>query len=170
MAEIPDTELTELRERVARLEDVGAIEAVIYRYARAANSVEGSKDLDGIRSCFTDGGRWRANQPGNFHDRTFGDFSGAAEIRQYFAESELLMSLHYVTNPRIAVDTGGDSATGRFMLIGFNTMPAPAGARSPHADPVSILGEYEARFVKVERAWLIDELVVDIRYISVEPA
>ncbi len=144
-----------VEERLSRLEDVLAIETLKYKYAAFCDS---GYDLDGLCSVFIPEGRWAADG--------YGDYTGHAEIRQFFAGLSATVTdvLHYVTSPRIKISDDGQSATGEFYLL---CLCKSRRKDNPSvADPVIILGTYEDQFVKTEGGWLFKELTVKVRFSS----
>ncbi|MES2481097.1 MAG: nuclear transport factor 2 family protein [Pseudomonadota bacterium] len=150
---LQDREPMTLEQRVGRIEDVSAITSLKYRYAAFCDA---GYDLDGLCSIFVPDGRWAANG--------YGDFTGHAQIRAYFAELAKTVAdvLHYVTSPRIDLAQDGQSATGRFYLL---CLCRSLRRDDPSiADPVVIAGTYEDQFVKIDGRWFFKELVVNVRY------
>ncbi len=150
-----DRDAVSLEHRVARLEDVRAIQEVMFRYTEGTDT---GYDLDKIASCFTPDGRWLAEG--------FADWHGRDEIRDFFGNLKqvVTMALHHATNPRIEVADDGMSATGQFYLHCLCTMLRADG--SGESDAVLMIGTYTDRFEKVDEQWLLKELIADVRHVS----
>lgn len=143
-------EIENLTKRLVALEDARAIESLKYRYAELMDK---GYDADGLAALFAPEGRWTATG--------FGDFRGREEIRAFFAAmpQQVEQAQHYVTSPRVSVDTAGRKAVGEFYLLCIS--------RTRHTDPArrerfATLARYVDRFEKVDGDWYFDELRSEI--------
>jgi putative polyketide hydroxylase len=99
-----------LARRVRRLEDIEAITALTYRYARAVDKGPRGNgvDLAAIQQLFTAGARWSSDELGT----TVGAAAIAAELPT--ATDLVEFSMHAFLNPVITVD--GDSASASWLM------------------------------------------------------
>jgi hypothetical protein len=99
-----------LARRVRQLEDIEAITALTYRYARAVDKGPRGNgvDLAAITQLFTAGARWSSDELGT----TVGAAAIAAELPRATALVEF--SMHAFLNPVITVDD--DSASASWLL------------------------------------------------------
>ena len=144
-----------LEARVARLEDLRAIEQLKYRYARCCDA---GYDLAGFRAIFVPHGRWAANG--------FGSFEGIEAICGHFSElsRNVVEALHHVTAPEIAIDADGMHATARFYL---NCLSRSRNRRDPSIiDLFLTMGTYRDRLVRGAQGWLFEEIVVEVGHVS----
>lgn len=144
-----------LEERIARLEDMRAIQALKYRYAACCDS---GYSANGFRAIFAPDARWAAEG--------FGDFSGLDEICGFFTSlSESVVEvLHYVTSPQIVLAADGQSATGQFYLLCLSRSVNRQDASV--IDTIATLGTYDDRFVKIKGDWRIREMIVNIKRVG----
>ena len=106
------TDIEELERRLARLEAVGEIERLKYRYLRACDA----KDPDSMRECFVkDGAEIDYGPLGSFEgrDQLVDLYSHLALRRE--AGTWLYHDIHHGHHPDIVV-TGEGTATGRWTL------------------------------------------------------
>lgn len=144
-----------LEERMARLEDLRAIEQLKYRYAACCDT---GYDLDGFRSIFTDDATWSAGG--------FGTFRGHDEICGFFGDlsRSVIEVLHYVTSPRIIIGEDGRSATGTFYLL---CLSRSHSRKDPSlVDLVMTMGTYEDSLVKTDGRWLFTAIKVNVGHVA----
>ncbi|MEE8113696.1 MAG: nuclear transport factor 2 family protein [Nitrososphaerales archaeon] len=100
-------ELTELEERITRLEDLEAIKQLKARYCEICDD---DHNPERIASIFTEDGIWEG--------RGIGKAQGHEEIKELFQNFQRMISYaqHMVLNPIIEID--GTSATGVWYFFG----------------------------------------------------
>lgn len=98
-----------LEERLQRLEDIRAIEALKWRYLRACDR----KDPETVRDCFTPDATIEYEGFPPFSNRD--DF--VAIYRQFGCQPHII-DMHHGQNPHVTL-TGPDTATGLFDLFFF---------------------------------------------------
>ncbi|HIF08568.1 MAG TPA: nuclear transport factor 2 family protein, partial [Sneathiellales bacterium] len=99
--------MTDLEQRITRLEDIEAIKQLKVRYSHICDDLH---NPDNIASVFADDAIWESED--------FGTATGHAEIRALFSKFRdmFTFSQHNMTNPIIEVD--GDRATGIWYIMG----------------------------------------------------
>jgi hypothetical protein len=137
-----------LERRLARLEDVRAIEQLKYVYAGYCDD---GYNPEGIASLFTEDGRWIVDGEG-------GSMTGHEEIKRHFRalSEKITWAQHYMIGPKVEVAEDGLSAVGQFYLLCLCTIEAvddPAGK-----DAVILTLNYTDTFVKRGSRWLFQEL------------
>lgn len=143
-----DVSVSELAERLTRLEDVRAIEQLKYRYAGFCDN---SYDPEGIAGLFVEDGRWVVDGEG-------GSMTGHEEIKAHFRalSGKITWAQHYMIAPRIDLSEDGRSATGYFYLLCLCTIE---NSQDPtQKDAVILTINYTDQFVKREGAWYFQEL------------
>lgn len=146
--------MTDLEQRIARLEDIEAIKALKARYCRFCDD---NYNVEGLASVFTVDAVWDG---GN----TFGRADGRDGIRRHFegASKRVTIARHQVMNPIIDVD--GDDATGHWLLFQPCTNAGPDGEEA-----VWLAATYADRYARAPEAvdgWLISETVIDVAFFS----
>ncbi|TCJ33520.1 nuclear transport factor 2 family protein [Parafrankia sp. BMG5.11] len=141
--------VAELVARLARLEDIRAIEQLKYRYAGYCDD---SYDPEGIAGLFAKDGRWVVDGEG-------ATLTGHDEIKAHFrALSERISwAQHYVIAPRVEVASDGETATGRFYLICFCTIERTEDPSEK--DAVILTLNYTDQFVRRDGTWYFQELL-----------
>ena len=139
----------QLADRLARLEDVRAIEQLKYRYAGYCDD---SYDPEGIASLFTEDGRWVVDGEG-------GSMTGHEEIKNHFRalSTKISWAQHYMIAPRVQVADDGQTATGEFYLLCLCTIESSEDAAEK--DAVILTLNYRDTFVKKAGAWYFQELI-----------
>lgn len=141
---MPDRELAELRERLARLEDAAAICRTLYAYGSALDY----GDRDRFLGCFTEDADYVVTM------RTTGEtamhFHGHDELKGYFdghTHAPGAWHKHITTNPEVTFDGVAAAATSYFIRV---DAPEDAG-------PATVLasGRYRDRLVRDRAHWRI---------------
>ena len=148
--------LAALERRVARLEDVAAIERVKAVYAQACDT---DYDVDLFLSIFTEDGVWQSN--------AFGTFSGHDGLTTFMRDADwgTIRFVHHSMIPQwIDVAEDGQSARGFWYLVEFASRPGPPDDRADRA--VVIAGTYDDEFVKVGGEWKIKRCLADFAFNS----
>lgn len=135
--------MTDLAQRIQRLEDIQAIRALKARYCAICDN---GHDPDEIVKIFTADGIWESP--------TTGYFEGLEAIRLEFqrAGERIKRSQHTITNEIIEVD--GDRAIGTWYIVALFERPAEPGATWS-------LGRYFDEYVRVNGEWRIRHLRVE---------
>jgi hypothetical protein len=143
-----------LEARLDRLEDIEAIKALKFRYARLCDN---AYEPDGLAALFMPDAVWESP--------AFGRYRGRAEIREFFAgvSSSMVWSVHYLLSPVIDVAADGTTAHGSWYILTLATM---SRAGSPGQDSVIVSGISDERFTRVDGEWLIEYMNVDIFQMS----
>ncbi|MEE2062188.1 nuclear transport factor 2 family protein [Rhodococcus artemisiae] len=151
-----DVTVSELAQRLSRLEDLRAIEQLKYRYAGYCDN---GYDPDGIVSLFVEDGRWVVDGEG-------GTMTGHDEIKAHFRalSDKITWALHYMIAPRIELSDDGRSATGYFYLLCLCTIENSADSTTK--DPVILTINYTDQFVKRDGAWYFQELLGKTHQVS----
>ena len=149
-----DDKRRSLEQRLDRLEDLEAIKQLKARYAHHCDD---NYDPDGIASLFVEDGVWEATYPP-------GTYRSREEIRSFFAEvsKEFIWALHFMICPDIEIADDGQSADGRWYLLGLMTMRDPG----EEPDPVLVSGIYHDRYVKRDGEWLVASMKIDMNQMS----
>jgi SnoaL-like domain len=143
-----DPQLSDIAERLTRLEDIRAIEQLKYRYAGFCDN---GYDPQGIASLFVEDGRWVVDGEG-------GSMTGHDEIKAHFKalSSKITWALHFMIAPRVELADDGQSATGYFYLLCLCTIE---NSQDPSQnDPVILTLNYTDQFVKRSGSWYFQEL------------
>jgi hypothetical protein len=138
---------------VTALEDVRALEALVYRYARLCDD---SYNPDGLAALFAEDAVWRAGSADGAVD--FGEHRGREAIREFFAgvSADLVRTVHYVMKPELDIAPDGRTASGHWCsLTLMERASGPPG-------PIVLAGTYDHEYVKVDDAWLFARLVGNI--------
>ena len=156
MTTTEDVTVTELAQRLSRLEDIRAIEQLKYRYAGYCDN---GYDPEGIASLFAEDGRWVVDGEG-------GSMTGHEEIKAHFRalSEKITWALHYMIAPRIELAADGQSATGYFYLLCLCTIESSED--SFKKDPVILTINYTDQFVKRDGAWYFQELLGKTHQVS----
>lgn len=149
------TALHALEKRVARLEDVEAIQRLKGEYAGYCDK---GYDPDGMMGLFVDDCVW--------HSNAFGIYHGRQEIYDFIGglNDEILWATHFMILPRIDVAEDGLSATGRWYLLELATMTGVDDGEK--RDAVVMSADYTDTFVKVDGEWKIKEVNVSFHHVS----
>ncbi|MEE4023378.1 nuclear transport factor 2 family protein [Gordonia sp. PKS22-38] len=149
-------DLTDLADRLGRLEDVKAIEDLKYRYASLCDN---NYDPEGIAAQFAPDGRWVVDGEG-------GSMVGRDEIKAHFrALSErITWALHYVMAPRIEVSQDRNTAIGYFYLLCLCTIEKTDNPAEK--DAVILTINYTDQFVKLDGKWYFQELLGKTHQVS----
>lgn len=134
------TELS-IEQRLAALEDIGAIERLKSRYLRACDR----KQPDAVRACFTDDA---VIDYEGFP--LFTDVDAFVEVFREWGCVPNIIDMHHGQNPVIALD--GDRATGAFDLYFFQIDTA-SGRQT------QLAVTYDDEFVRQDGRWLISRTV-----------
>ncbi|MFJ6095637.1 nuclear transport factor 2 family protein [Williamsia muralis] len=153
---VADTSLSEVVERLTRLEDVRAIEDLKYRYAGFCDN---GYDPEGIAGLFVDDGRWVVDGEG-------GSMTGHEEIKAHFRalSEKITWALHYMIAPRIELAADGQTAVGYFYLLCLCTIEAVEDASKK--DAVILTINYTDQFVKRDGTWYFQELLGKTHQVS----
>ncbi len=137
--------LTELEQRITRMEDIEAIKQLKARYCEICDDLH---NPDRIASVFVEDGIWESAD--------FGQAKGHDAIRELFKgfREHFSFSQHNISNPIIEVD--GDRATGIWYLQGPWTV-AEDGKETWMAL------RYDDEYVKVDGEWKYSHLRVALR-------
>lgn len=140
-----------LEERVARLEDISAIQTLWAHYAYLADT---ERDGAALGALHIDDAAWSATGAGNF-----GRHEGRTSIERFFddlystgpgADGPAMPFRHHnMTNGYVALADDRQSATGRWKLTDMCTVAGDS------ADAILLLGDYENEFVKSDGVWKI---------------
>lgn len=136
-----------LEERIARIEDIQAIQTLWAHYAYLADT---ENTGDAIADLHVDSATWTSKGPGDF-----GHYEGKDAIAGFFTDLYSVSPFrhHGMTNVYIDLADDRQSATGRWKLTDMCTMPSAEGGSDLAA--VLLLGDYENTFVKEEGLWKI---------------
>ena len=148
----------DLEQRLARLEEERAIQALFHRYGRLID--EGAAPQD-IAALFTEDGVWSVQSADG--SAGFGTRHGRADIAEHFATvgDSVGGSLHAVTSPEIAIACDGRSASGRWYTLTLLSMVGEAA----EAAPARLLGATgRHRYVKDEGEWRFDRLETTLQF------
>lgn len=145
-----------VEQRLARMEDIRAIEELQYRYAWALDNDDGV-DPAAIADCFTEDGLW-------WSDGIGAEIRGRHEIRRFFEGLRKYPSeLHYTTNMRIQLDDDAAAASVQAYLACFCSGKPDV---APDTEPLVIATTYRSRCRKVDGEWLFSELRARRRWAS----
>lgn len=146
--------IDELERRIGRIEDAEAIKRLKARYAQASDS---NYDYEHFATLYTEDAVWESN--------AFGTFHGRAEIRGFMKkvhDEGIIKFAHHSMIPQwIDVAEDGQTATGRWYLIEFATMPDAEGDRA-----VIITCIYDDAFRKVDGEWLFTKVGAAFQFVS----
>ena len=148
--------LAALERRVARFEDVAAIERVMALYAKACDT---GYDHELFASLFTADGVWESN--------AFGSYRGRDELAGFVRDAdwgEIRWVNHSLITQWVDVADDGQSARGFWNLVEFATRPGPPDSRADRA--VVIAGTYEDELVKVVGEWKITHCIASFAFNS----
>ena len=148
-------DISALAERLARLEDIQAIERLKYTYCLHCDR---GYDADALAALFVEDAVWDGGPKR-------GRIVGREAIRNFFAgiSQRMTYAAHLLANP--IIDLQGDTATGRWRML------QPHMARDPEGNERSRwqLGAYVDGFVRVDGRWMIKTLSVELALLD-EPA
>jgi len=144
------TDVSELSNRLLRLEDIEAIRRLQHAYCRHLDA-EGGFDVAGVVSLWAEDGVWDGG--------AYGKFVGKAAIAEYFTKHalEVAFSVHFTTNAE--VDIVGETATCRCMGL----VPASFHTGSPQQNHLLIFCVWDNTFVKANGAWLFQSLKATVK-------
>ena len=133
-------DMTELEQRLTRMEDIEAIKQLKAEYCDICDD---DHNPDRITTIFAEDGIWEG--------AGFGKAQGHAAIRELFKKFQTLISFsqHQVLNPVIKID--GDRATGIWYFFGPFTFYKNNQAKW-------LAARYQDDYVKVNGAWKIQHL------------
>ena len=142
------SDLTDLEQRITRLEDIEAIKQLKARYCEICDDMH---NPDRITSLFAEDGIWESAD--------FGKAQGHAAIRELFQGFQKMFSFsqHNITNPIITVD--GNRATGVWYIMGPWT----------HTDDgreIWMTARYDDDYVKIGGAWKYQHLRAAVRMVA----
>jgi hypothetical protein len=145
--------VTDLEERIARLEDQAAIIRLKARYARFCDD---GYDAEGIAGLFVPDGVWDGGE-------LFGRAEGTDGIRAFFAgASEYIpWALHFTLNPIIEVAPDARTATGSWYLW----QPCVRQRRSG-AVPAFLAGTYADTYERADAGWRFRTVEVRARWLE----
>ncbi|GAB89610.1 nuclear transport factor 2 family protein [Gordonia rhizosphera] len=149
-------DITDIAERLGRLEDIKAIEDLKYRYAGYCDN---NYDPEGIAALFAPDGRWVVDGEG-------GSMVGHEEIKSHFrALSErITWALHYMIAPRIELAADRKTAVGYFYLLCLCTIEQTDDPTEK--DAVILTINYTDQFVKLDGQWYFQELLGKTHQVS----
>src|SRR5262245_49824524 len=144
-----------IEQRLARLEDIEAIQRLKERYAYYCDN---GYDADGFTSLFVDEAVWESN--------AFGIYHGKNEIHSFISgiQTQILWATHFMICPAITVAPDGHSATGRWYLLELATMTGVDDQNG--RDAVVMAANYEDSFVKENGEWKIRKVKVHFHNVS----
>jgi hypothetical protein len=144
-----------IEQRLARLEDIEAIQRLKERYAYYCDN---GYDADGFTSLFIDEAVWESN--------AFGVYQGKNEIHSFISgiQTQILWATHFMICPAISVAPDGRSATGRWYLLELATMTGVDDQKG--RDAVVMAANYEDSFVKENGEWKIRKVKVHFHNVS----
>ena len=133
-------DMTELEQRLTRMEDIEAIKQLKAEYCDICDD---DHNPDRITAIFAENGIWEG--------AGFGKAQGHAAIRELFKKFQTLISFsqHQVLNPVIKID--GDRATGIWYFFGPFTFYKNNQAKW-------LAARYQDDYVKVNGEWKIQHL------------
>ena len=133
-------DMTELEQRLTRMEDIEAIKQLKAEYCDICDD---DHNPDRITTIFAEDGIWEG--------AGFGKAQGHAAIRELFKKFQTLISFsqHQVLNPVIKID--GDRATGIWYFFGPFTFYKDNQAKW-------LAARYQDDYVKVNGEWKIQHL------------
>ena len=138
-------DMTELQQRITRLEDIEAIKQLKARYSHICDDLH---NPDTIASVFAEDGIWESED--------FGKAVGHQEIRDLFKgfRNMFTFSQHNMMNPVIEIN--GDRATGIWYIMGPWTLKA--------GDKETWMAlRYDDDYVKTNGEWKYQHLRVVLR-------
>ncbi|MGA2519363.1 MAG: nuclear transport factor 2 family protein [Acidimicrobiales bacterium] len=143
------TEVAALRTRVAVTEGVLAVQALKARYAELVDLRFSGGDVvdadtlravaEAVAALFTPDGVWDGGP-------SLGAVVGRDAIAARLADPTLVFSRHLFVNPRITVDAGGVTATGRWDLL--------SPCRRPDGSSYWMCGYENDEYALIDGAWL----------------
>lgn len=140
-----EAQLTALTSRVQQLEDLRAVEQLMYAYHHACDGwgSDGThRDPEAIAELFTPDGVWAvsARQPPP---------TGRQEIAALARDLQIIpWIVHTVVNPQVQVD--GDVATGEVKGLVYHM--------SPDRQPRASLGVYRLTAIRTDSVWRIQNM------------
>ncbi len=140
--------MSDVEQRLRRLEDIEAIRALKARYCAYCDD---NYNPDGLASLFTEDAVWDGGR--------LGRFEGREAIREFFAGASKMISfaLHNVMNPLVEVE--GDTATGRWYLLQPCTLSE--GNRA-----VWLSAHYSDRYRRVGGEWKFEAVDIDLKFLT----
>ena len=138
-------DLTELEQRITRLEDIEAIKQLKARYCEICDDMH---NPERITSVFAEDAIWESPD--------FGKAQGHAEIKELFANFAKMFSFsqHNIMNPIIEVD--GDRAKAMWYIMGPWTF-------TENDDEKWFALRYDDDYVKIDGEWKYQHLRVVLR-------
>jgi hypothetical protein len=146
-----------IEKRIARLEDIEAIQRLKARYAQLHDR---GYDGDAVAELFVDDAVWESNSAGVYH--------GREEIREMVngvgVRTQGLFASHLMLNPDITVQDDGSSAEGQWYLLMLATMPGVHDQKE--RDSVVVSANYRDTFVKVDGEWRFKKVEVQFHHVA----
>lgn len=145
--------MSDLEQRLARIEAAEAIKSLKQRYARACDT---QYDPQLISELFTEDGVWDGGE-------RYGVHRGRKAIYDFFANVSDLVpwAVHYIVGPDVEMADDAQSATGRWYL--WQTCNHYIDGELV---PVMIAGRYEDVYVKEDDGWKMKELHLRLEAIT----
>jgi hypothetical protein len=144
--------LSELSDRLTRLEDAIAIERLMARYGEC---VDNDYDLEGMKEILSPDLRWESNAFGSYGDRAE-YLAGQREIAK-----GVEWAFHSMAPVRVTVN--GDRADGTFYLLMLATFKTKDGDGRV---PIILSARYDNRFVRNDGRWWCDRMRVQFHQVS----
>lgn len=138
--------MTELEERITRLESIEAIRRLKIRYCELCDD---NYNPDGLAALFTEDGIWDGGRNGRA--------VGREEIRKLWEETAKAASfaVHYITNHVVDLNEDNSGATGRCSLW----------------EPITLHGEamwasviYDEKYTQIDGVWYFEEMRLNNRF------
>ncbi len=146
--------LEELVKRIQYLEDLEAIKALKFKYARAYD--EHSAEL--LREVFTKDGIWNGGEKYGVH-KVDDDY-----LKWFAANTSAGPRLHFMTNPEITIE--GDKAYARWLLIRASTQVSWVLGPTYEANDRArwLVCIEDDKYVKIDGIWKQTEMKVTIKF------
>lgn len=150
--------MTDIEQRLARLEAIEEIRALKAHYAEFADAKytpahrkKSGPELEAVVKqqvdCFTEDVEWDAG--------AFGILRGRTALAESFAGKPFWFTLHSYSNPVIEVN--GDEASGRWLHWLLLT-------EQDTARPVHLMGYTFDRYRRVDGKWLISHMKLEVKF------
>ena len=138
-------DITDLEQRITRLEDIEAIKQLKARYCEICDDMH---NPDRINSLFAKDGIWEGVD--------FGKAQGHDAIRELFVDFQKMFSFsqHNIMNPIIDIDS--ERATGIWYLMGPWT-------HTDNGKEIWMTARYDDDYVKIDGVWKYQHLRAAVR-------